>query len=87
MPSSQYRGVHFYKRTGRWEVKIKCAERDPDRRFNLGMFADEEEAARVYDAVALELRGNDAVLNFDGKPPVNWCLADVHNLMRKVGLL
>ena len=60
--SSRFRGVTFYKRTGRWESHIwdtSCGTQ-----LYLGGFSTEEEAARTYDTAALRLRGKEATLNF-----------------------
>lgn len=46
--SSKYRGVCWRKISSKWQAEIKVAGR---RRF-LGLFANEEDAARAYDAVA-----------------------------------
>lgn len=58
--SSRFKGVHFFKRTGRFQAYISA---DGKRRA-LGYFTDEEDAARAYDAAARELHGEFAYLNF-----------------------
>jgi hypothetical protein len=58
--TSVYKGVHFDKYHQRWIGRI--AAHGVKRR--LGMFNSEEEAARAYDAAALELHGEFARLNF-----------------------
>jgi hypothetical protein len=60
--SSTFKGVYLYPRTGRWAAHIYIGHR---RKF-LGYFADEQEAARAYDAAALAVRGEYAFLNFPG---------------------
>jgi len=58
--ASGYIGVHRYKRTDRWIARISVN----GRRLNLGVFADPAEAARAFDRVAREHRGEYARLNF-----------------------
>jgi hypothetical protein len=55
---SGYRGVTPEKRTGRWQAQIA--------RLKLGSFPTPEEAARSYDAAAIEWFGPFASLNFEG---------------------
>ncbi|MBN1359185.1 MAG: HNH endonuclease [Sedimentisphaerales bacterium] len=62
--TSRFKGVYFYKRIGKWAAALHFK----GQRFWLGSFVDEVEAARTYDAKAVELFGEFARLNF----PEEW---------------
>jgi AP2 domain/HNH endonuclease len=54
--SSQYKGVSWFKKTGKWMATC-------NRKY-LGLFDSELDAARAYDATARELFGEFVYLNF-----------------------
>jgi hypothetical protein len=56
--TSKYKGVHKLK--DRWKAQIEV---DGKKRY-LGSFVREEEAARAYDAAAVEAFGEFALINF-----------------------
>lgn len=58
--TSGYKGAYWHAQAGRWYSKIKAGGKN----ISLGMFDTAEEAARAYDAAALELYGEFASLNF-----------------------
>ena len=57
--SSQFIGVCWDKRRKQWKAAVKFN----GRTINLGRFSDERDAARAYDAKALELFGEFANIN------------------------
>ena len=56
--TSQFKGV--FRQSGKWRVGITV----DGKKIHLGYFTDEVEAARAYDAAALQLHGEFARLNF-----------------------
>ncbi|TKW06945.1 hypothetical protein SEVIR_7G274400v4 [Setaria viridis] len=73
--SSQYRGVTFYRRTGRWESHIW----DCGKQVYLGGFDTAHAAARAYDRAAIKFRGVEADINFN--------LEDYEDDMKQMGNL
>lgn len=59
---SQFRGLYWHRKLGKWGVAIKS----DGQRQHLGVFESEEEAARAWDAAALAAWGAFARLNFPG---------------------
>ena len=58
--SSKYIGVSLHKQTGLWHVRIR---QNDGRNIHIGLFHNEKDAARAYNAKAYELRGDLAKLN------------------------
>lgn len=58
--SSKYKGVGFSKSAQKWQARIT---KDYKAHY-LGLFTSEEDAARAYDAKAMEIFGEFARLNF-----------------------
>lgn len=56
---SGYRGVSYSKTSKRWRASIKKNYEV----YNLGLFETKEAAAKAYDNKAIELYGEDAILN------------------------
>lgn len=59
--TSKYKGVYWNKKSKKWRASITSDE----KRFHLGMFENEEEAARCYDLKAKELHKEFANTNFN----------------------
>jgi hypothetical protein len=58
--SSRYKGVYWHRGSQKWRAQISCA----GEWHHLGMYTDEEAAARAYDAAARERFGEFAQVNF-----------------------
>lgn len=58
--SSIYRGVGWSKQSDKWLARIS----NDGRLIHIGLFDEEEDAARAYDAAAQRLHGSFARLNF-----------------------
>jgi hypothetical protein len=57
--TSHYKGVHFRKDRDCWYARIKYRQRS----YHIGSFESEQDAARAYNAKAVELFGEFARLN------------------------
>jgi AP2 domain len=64
--TSPYKGVSWFSPARRWQAGIQVAK----RKYHLGYFASEIEAAYAYDAAARELFGEFACPNFPDEPTV-----------------
>lgn len=58
--TSNFKGVHFHKKTNKWRAMIYLNNKSK----HLGLFSNPEEAAKKYDEVAKENFGEFAKLNF-----------------------
>jgi hypothetical protein len=58
--SSRFKGVGWNKRTKKWRATI-CYK---GKKISLGLYGDENEAAKAYDEAAKKYRGEFAALNF-----------------------
>lgn len=58
--TSDYKGVSWYKRIGKWNSRITVE----GKHVFLGYYGEEIEAAKAYDKAAKELHKEFAVLNF-----------------------
>lgn len=83
----KYRGVtaargHWHD--GTWQAQIRAGRKVVTWP---GRFADVEDAARIYDVMAIYLHGPDAKLNFDGHAPAGITRADVKQFLLRRGVL
>lgn len=69
---SPYRGVARSTSSNRnpWLAKILVTKDGKRKRVHLGAFRTPQEAARAYDAAAIEHQGHRATLNFPAPPPL-----------------
>lgn len=67
--SSRYRGVFWNYDRKCWQAQISNGQTPEGKQVMvyIGRFENEEDAARAYDAKAVELRGDSARVNFPSK--------------------
>jgi HNH endonuclease len=58
--SSHYKGVTWFKQRQKWRAQIKIEGRN----HHLGLFINEDDAAKAYDEAAFQAFGEFAHLNF-----------------------
>ena len=57
---TQYIGIHWNKNRRKWQLQLTVN----GRQRGFGYYADEKEAGKAYDKVAIKYRGEFALLNF-----------------------
>jgi hypothetical protein len=60
--SSKFKGVHWFKPSGKWRAQIKFQR----EYIYLGLFVSEVDAAKAYDLKARELGWPEYALNLPG---------------------
>lgn len=70
--TSRFKGVSRHKGAGKWQAGIKAG----DKRLHLGLYDNEVDAAKAYDAKARELWGEYAFLNFPDESADSLCAAE-----------
>jgi group I intron endonuclease len=58
--SSKYKGVCWDKKHKKWKANIK----HKGKKIHIGLYTNEEAAAKAFDLKAVDLRGDEAKLNF-----------------------
>lgn len=77
-----YRGVMWEPIRRIWRVRL-CHK---ERKYSFGYYHDQEYAARIYDALALELRGPSATINFNGILPAGVTREHIRVMLANRGL-
>jgi hypothetical protein len=78
--SSRYRGVSRERTLNKWKAQIYAN----GRKIYLGVFDDEVDAAKAYDAAARKYHGEFAVLNFPDRTP-SWIVVWICGFFVKMG--
>jgi hypothetical protein len=78
--TSQYKGVSRESRLNKWKAEIMANGRN----IYLGVFDDEGDAAKAYDAAARKYHGEFAVLNFPDRTP-SWIIVWLCGFFAKMG--
>lgn len=66
---SKYKGVSWYKKYNKWATTVW----HNNKKYHVGYFDDEIEAAKAYNQKAIELKGKRAKLNFEGEKVCEVC--------------
>ncbi len=82
LPRPRFLGVSWHPHSKRYRLRIHAN----DKTHNFGYFHNPVYAARIYDALVAEIRGTDAVLNFDGVLPTGVTRNDIWEMLREKGL-
>ncbi|QWG94670.1 AP2/ERF family transcription factor [Bacillus toyonensis] len=61
--SSKYKGVYWNKQSNSWRTRLKCK----GKIHELGLYKNEDDAARAYNAKSVELFGEGAFRNVIGR--------------------
>lgn len=65
--TSHYKGVFWNKQKGKWAAALSLTESNAKRKYHVGFFAQELDAALAYDVAAIQLFGQHAYLNLIGR--------------------
>lgn len=60
--TSGYRGVYWNNQLKKWHTQIHCYEQN--KNISVGYFTDSEQAGIAFDCAAIQIRGDEAILNF-----------------------
>jgi len=83
MAASGYIGVSGYSgMPDGWQVRVRYA----GRLYSFGVYRDPEYAAKIYDAVVLQLRGGANELNFGGEWPEGILKSQITKMLKDRGL-